>query len=402
MPPDSERVSQETFARERIPTRHHEYPDFTIPHRTVSLASRYPPERQISYQEATARAGFPAPYAQPRNDGHSPRSSSRQVDNTVPIPIPNKPDRHHKSSGNGESYNDAGSVHSTSFGHGMSVPRYGNHGTQDPSVAARDISRRYEEEDFRDFLDWKQYKKLKRMADAERLPQSRRRLSGGSSSDDSPATQLSRISLEPASTAKATSRHGKSSSQEGTSALQKSRAYAPKEPARSTRRMRQVEESSKSGDEARERDSSPDNIIGHSILESDDEPLENASDTRARMSNNPTKERHRDVRPDPLQDSRAAPRDSATSTRYRSGYGAESRSHNAPNYDLATTKTSSSGKIAYADDEIRRPRAQRERSYYDEDRKEQKRHPEPEAPYITSNSSRRRERGYIPELDRSY
>ena len=45
-------------------------------------------------------------------------------------------------------------------------------------------------------------KKLKRMADAERLPQSRRRLSGGSSSDDSPATQLSRISLEPASTAK--------------------------------------------------------------------------------------------------------------------------------------------------------------------------------------------------------
>ena len=139
--------------------------------------------------------------------------------------------------------------------------------------------------------------------------------------------------------------------------------------------MRQVEESSKSGDEARERDSSPDNIIGHSILESDDELLENASDTRVRMSNNPTKERHRDVRPDPLQDSRAAPRDSATSTRHRSGYGAESRSHNAPNYDLATTKTSSSGRIAYADDEIRRPRSQRERSYYNEDRTEKKRPP---------------------------
>ena len=292
---DSGRVSQDAFTRDRAPTWHHEYPDPTIPQRTVSLASRYPPERQSSYQEATARAIIPAPYVQPRIDGHSPRSSSLQVDNTVPISIPNKPDRHNKSSGYGESYNDVGSVHNASFGRGMSVSRHGNRGTQDPSVAARDISRWYDEDEFRDFLEWQEYKKLKKMADAEGLPRRRRRLSGDSSSGDSPATRLSRMT------------------------------------------------------------------------------------------------------PDSLQDSSAASKDPATSTRHRSGYGAESRSQNALKYDLTTAKISSSGRFANTDQESRRPRSQRERSYYDGDQREKKRHPEPEAPYITSNSSRRRERGYSPE-----
>lgn len=403
--PDGERVSQETSRRIRAPIQHYDYPDPTIPYRTDSLASRYQPERQSSYQEATSRSNIRAPYAQSRTDGHSPRSSSRQVDNAVPITISNKPDRHQRRSEYGKSYDDddVGSVHSASFGQGISVPRRGNHGTQDPSVAARDVSRWYDEDEFRDFLDWQEYKKLRQMADAERLPRLRRRVSGDSSSGDSPATQFSRISLGSATTAKAKSRHSKSISREGTTVSQNTRAYAPKEPARSSRRMLRVEEDSKSGDEVRERDSSPDNIIGHANLESDDETSDKASDTRVRMSRNTTRERHRDVRPDPLHNSKTASRDPATSTRHRSEYGADSRSHNVPNYDLATTKTSSSGRPAYADDEKRRPRSERERSYYDGIPKEKKRHPEPEAPYITSNSSRRRgERGYLPDSDRSY